>query len=126
MTIYWPRDKRVWAISSHLDQTNLLNKGFIIWHSTPSCRFAFLLLCLLVFVAKCILKTHQNFCSLCFHFRWCFQFSRFLVPSWERNHRKSFTVSEFFVKENCTLAKFTAEQNGQSWADSIAPSYPLG
>ena len=51
--------KRMRPISSYLDQTSLINRGFIMWHSTPSCLFVFLLL---LFVAKCILETHQHFC----------------------------------------------------------------
>ena len=55
-------------------QLSLVNKGFTIWHSTPSCCFVFLLLPLPVFVAKSILKTHQHFCFLCFHSRKRFRF----------------------------------------------------
>ena len=68
-----------------------------MWHSTPSCRFMFLLLCLPVFVAKSILKTHQHFC---FHSHRHFRFSRFAVPSRQRNHRKSFYYhGKYFAKK---------------------------
>ena len=59
-----------------------------------------LLLCLPVFVAKCILETHQHFCFLCFHCRGRFRFSRFLVPSQQRHHRKYFYFHrKYFAKE---------------------------
>ena len=61
-----------------------------------------------------------------------FQFSRFLVPSLQRNHRKIFLLSRKIFcgrKLSCTRLDFAEmllrEQNGQSRAGSIAPSCPL-
>ena len=50
--------KRLTRLIRYLDLTSLVNKGFIIWHSRSSCRFVVSLLCLPVFVAKCILEIH--------------------------------------------------------------------
>ena len=87
-------------------------------------------LCSQLFFAKCILETHQHFC---FHSRWRFWLSRFLVPPRLRNHRKTFYChGKYFAKEkfrapDWTSAKFNCgEKNGQSRARSIAPSYPFG
>ena len=67
-----------------------------------------LLLCLPVFVAKCILETSTFLISLLsssFTLSVCIP--RFLVPSQQRNHRKS------FGKENCcTSAKFYCGKTG--------------
>ena len=80
---------------------NAKREQFTIWHSTPSCCSVFLLLRLPVFVTKSILKTHQHFCFLCFHSRKRFQCSRILVPSRQRNHRKSiYCHGKYFAKES--------------------------
>ena len=72
-----------------------------MWHFTPSCCSVFLPLRLPVVVTKSILKTHQHFCFLCFHSRKRFQCSRFLVPSRQRNHRKSiYCHGKYFAKES--------------------------
>ena len=85
--------------------------------------FVFLILCLSVFVAKCILEIYEHFCFLCFHSCWCFQFSDsfgFLVPSQLRNHRKSFYCHRKKIWERkllCTHLEF--RQNliaGTKWA----------
>ena len=67
------------------------------WIKDLLCR-AFVLLCVFisvpVFVAKCILETHQYFCFLCFYSLCRFGFFRFLVPTWQRNHRQSLAAVE--------------------------------
>ena len=35
-SIQYAKKKTVWPISSHLDWTSLVNKGFIIWDKTPT------------------------------------------------------------------------------------------
>ena len=62
-----------------------------------------------------------------------FRFSHFLLPSWQRNHRKIFLLSWKILcrrKLSCTHLDFGKmllwEQNGQSQVGSIAPSCPLG
>ena len=45
------------------------------------------------FFAKCVLETHQHYWILCFHSPWSSRFSRFLVPSRQRNQSKSFFLS---------------------------------
>ena len=47
--------KRTRSTSSYLDRTSLGNKGFLTWHSTPSCYFMFLLLWLPVSTSFCSL-----------------------------------------------------------------------
>ena len=87
------------------------------------------LLCLSIFVAKRIFKTHQHFCSLCFHSRW-----RFLWFHKDREIAKNhITLAENNFGErklSCTCLNFgevyLRERNGQSRAGSIAPSCPLG
>ena len=80
---------------------------YSIPYSMPSCRSVILL----VFIAKCILETCQNFCFLCFYSRWRFRFSRFVVLSWQRNHRKSFYCHrKYFVKENFRSPARTEEK----------------
>ena len=109
MAGYWPSSlfSFLWTeakprpISSYRDQTSLGNKGFITWHSTPSCRFVFLLWCLPVFVAKCILETHQHFCFLCFHSRWRFRFSRF--PSSNPAEKSQKILSDILPKDRSSI-----------------------
>ena len=81
-----------------------------IWHSTPSCCFVILLLCLPVFVAKCILETHQHLCFLCFHSRWRFRFPRFLVPSRQRIHNL-FTVNENILRKKTSVRPLGLRRN---------------
>ena len=92
----------------------------MIFHTFMSlCAFTFTV-CLAVFVAKCILETHQCFCFLCFHSCWNFRSSCFLVSSRQITHRKSLFCEE---KLSCTHLNFgkilLQEQNGQSWAGII-------
>ena len=121
---YWPSSLFALLLVDQ-DRTSLVNEGFIMLRSTPSCRFVFLLLCLPVFVAKCILETHQHFCFLCFHSRLPFRFSRFLVPSRQRNHRKSFYChGKYFAKENfCVPAWKWKHQRGQCKFKDIVSIY---
>ena len=101
-------------------------------YGIPRLRVAlwFLLLGLPVFVANCILETRQDFWFLCFHCRWHFRFSCFLLPSRERNSGKSFCChGKYFAKEHfCapgwTLVNFfLREQNRHSLAGNTAPYY---
>ena len=75
-------------ISSHLDRTGLVNNGFIIWHFTSSCRFVFYF-CVCRFLLQNVFLKLINIFVFFIHSRWCFRFSCFLVPSRQRNHRKS-------------------------------------
>ena len=73
----------------------------------------FMSFCVLTFVfaAFCckILETHQQFWFLCFHSCWCFQGSRFLIPSQQRNHRKSFYChGKYFATENLHAPSWTS------------------
>ena len=56
-------------ISSHMTElARSIMDLLYMWHSTPSCRFVFLVLCLPAFAAKCFFETHQHFCFLWFSF----------------------------------------------------------
>ena len=61
-----------------------------------------------------------------------FRFSCFLVPSWQRNHRKSFYCHGNILGKKTFMhllglpRNVLAGTNGQSQAGSIAPSCPLG
>ena len=134
---YEPK-KRTRPISSYLDRISLVNKGFLIWHSTPSYRFVFLLLCLSVFVAKCILETQQHFYFLCLFF-FLFSFSLTLpvfsfsssIPK-EKSQRIFSLSRKVFCERKLSCTRLDVgeillwEQNGQSRAGSIAASGPLG
>ena len=74
-------------------------------------------------------NVHQHFCFLCLEcaLMW---FSHFLVPSLQRNHRKSFYChGKYFVKENFHVPAWTSgkfycgTKNGKSRAGSITPSW---
>ena len=95
------------AISNwkYLDRTSLVNKGLIIWHSTPSCRLICVFLsCLPGFYAiyNVFLKLINIFVFIVVNA------SGFLVFRFhpDRNHRKCFYChGKFFAKENfCYLA----------------------
>ena len=86
-----------------LDRTRFVNKGLIIWITTPSCRFVFLLLYLPVFVEKCVLET--QFCFLRFQPRWrsVFSFSN-SIPT-EKSQRIFFRSRKIFCEKNLRAAK---------------------
>ena len=78
---------------------SLVNKGFIMTLHAIIYPTLFLLLCLPVSVAKCILETLQHLVFILVDtFR---RFSHFLVPSQQGNHRKSFCCHrKYFAKES--------------------------
>ena len=55
-----------------------------------------------------------------------FGFPRFLVPSRQRNHRKSFYIHGKYFAEFDFGEMSLREPNGQAWASSIAQACPLG
>ena len=68
-------------------------------------KFKFSNLCLLVFVAKRIFKTHQHFCFLCFHSRWRF----FWFHKDRENTKNLFTLAKNNFAESklsCTCLNF--------------------
>ena len=109
-------------ISSYLDRTSLDNKGFLTWHSTPSCFFVFLLLWLPVSTSFFSLLSF-SLTLLVFAFSSSIRIEK---------SRKIFLLSRKIFLErklSCTYLDFgeilLREQNGQSRAESIAPSYSL-
>ena len=85
--------------------------------------FVFLILCLSVFVAKCILEIYEHFCFLCFHSCWCFQFSGsfgFLSSVPTEKSQEIFLVSQKIFWERkllCTHLEFRQSLiAGTKWA----------
>ena len=99
-----------WSVPLYPDWINAENT--IIWLVTFQIQTQILnfqipnkLLCLPVFVAKRIFKTHQHFCFLCFHSRWRF----FWFHKDRENTKNLFTLAENNFsgrKLSCTRLNF--------------------
>ena len=88
---------------------HILNSNF----KFPSFQIQNKLLCLPVFVAKRIFKTHQHFCFLCFHCRWHF----FWFHKGIEITKNLFTLAENNFGErklSCTLPKFYLRERNSS------------
>lgn len=78
------------------------------------------LLCLWVFVPKCILETRQHFCIIWLHSSWPFQFSHFLLaPSWGELAENHFTVMDNVFQKKMFVHPLGLRWNfiaGTKWA----------
>ena len=73
----------------------------MVFHAFMSLCFFFTF----VFAGFCC----EHFCFLCFCSCWGFQFFRFLVPSWQRNQKKSFYCQrKYFAKESLRAPAWTS------------------
>ena len=127
MAGYWPSSFFVflWTkmrpISSHLDRASLVNKGFIIWHKEHWKND----------LHTCLFSSTEKETRFMQKYG-VFQFSCFLVPCQQRNHRKSFyCYGKYFAKENfcapawASVKCYCGKRKWQSQVASIVPSSPL-
>ena len=92
---------------SHLDWTSLVNTRFIIWHKEDWKKMIFVLVCF--WALKRIQRIQPVICKSDNAFR----FSRFLVPSWQRNHREKilFTDTENILQKKTFMHSLGLQRN---------------